>query len=316
MKVADQLNYIHEKKIGDWKLSKEFEKFGGNYINHTYKHKKSDAEVHFIKDNVLEPTVKGKILLIIPSKKVNKELEWATSKDKSFFNDAEIKAGLKKADKELNKMSESFKNQIMVHNAHLFEKELYALWKKMGTGNFKKTGGNIGFELKKPSDLKQVVELLKKIDKNKNTYIQMGSSLSNIVWDSKKPDVIKEKKEEDGLQRLLKRVKKSSIAKEKDKEIFIVAEQTGEDVKSEAQEIFSDFRKEIGAETLAATTDTEYAKDGFVTDGDDWDESSDTHYYAMYARAPKKHIEMAIKKLDKKYGFYGAWIGSKQVKTW
>ena len=107
MKIADHLVSIFEKAVGDWKPHKEFEKFGGNYINHTYKHKKSDAEVHFIKDNVLEPTVKGKILLIIPSKKVNKELEWGTSKDKSFFNDAEIKAGLKKADKELSKLGEA-----------------------------------------------------------------------------------------------------------------------------------------------------------------------------------------------------------------
>ncbi len=80
----------------------------------------------------------------------------------------------------------SSENQFKVHNVSIFEKELENLLREIGVKQISNFHGNIGFKLSNPKDISKVKDFLKEKDKNKNSYIQQGSSLSNIIWDSNK----------------------------------------------------------------------------------------------------------------------------------
>ena len=115
---------------------------------------------------------------------------------------------------------------------------------------------------------------------------------------------------EDGLERLHKKLKGKA-----DK-YFILGEIVSEDDSSEYQEMSADLRKiDKSIKGITATTDTEYANDdGFVDD--DGEASQDKNYYAFTMPEGDVDLEKELKKLDKKYSFYGVWINKTQLKTW
>jgi len=111
----------------------------------------------------------------------------------------------------------------------------------------------------------------------------------------------------DGLERLIKKLKG------KTKEHIIIGEQVAYGDNSEYQEISSDLRKiDKSINGLTATTDTEYTDDNGAVD-DDGEESSDTNYYAFSMPEGDIGLEEELKKLDKKYSFYGVWINGKKL---
>lgn len=97
----------------------------------------------------------------------NDLLEWLTGNPNPRLNE--------------KKSSTEFK----VHGATAFDKALEKLVRSLGSKKITNYHGTVGFNLPNDSDLDQVKDWLKKNDKDKNSYIQEGSTLSNIVWDSK-----------------------------------------------------------------------------------------------------------------------------------
>ena len=120
---------------------------------------------------------------------------------------------------------------------------------------------------------------------------------------------------EDALSKMLKLTKKI-----KDKTTFIISDQVYSNDKSDLDTAIFDLKKELPSSStkkISVATDTEYSnEDGFVTDGDDWEDYSQVHYVAMETDFDDKKVSAVLKRLDKKYSFYGVWVNNKQLKTW
>ena len=109
MKLAEKILEINEKaQFGTWKEGKKELSFGGNTLVKVLTDSKTGAELKFQKDGLLasEKSVKSQVMLTTPedgdNKKINKELDWYSGKDKQWFTSGEIKTALAKANKELS----------------------------------------------------------------------------------------------------------------------------------------------------------------------------------------------------------------------
>lgn len=120
------------------------------------------------------------------------------------------------------------------------------------------------------------------------------------------------KEEFNAFQRLQKQISKMPIAK--DHNLFIVAE-VEQDNDTDYKNIKSDIEKQLKAKFLGTATDTEYSKDGFVTDDDDYDDDETTNYnyFAFASKETPENIKKTLKSLDNKYRFYGMYLNGKQI---